>query len=104
MQQAWGWIRRHYTLKENPNMPGDKSVQGLYYYYHVFAKALTAWGEPAVVDPKGTAHNWRRDLIEELARRQRKDGTWINTADRWHEDNANLVTAYAVLALQAATR
>lgn len=104
IQQAWEWIRRHYTLKENPNMPGTKSVQGLYYYYQVFAKALDAWGEPAIVDPKGTAHNWRRDLIEELRARQRKDGTWVNKADRWHEDKENLVTAYAVLALQAATR
>jgi squalene-hopene/tetraprenyl-beta-curcumene cyclase len=104
VQQAWEWIRRHYTLKENPNMPGAKSVQGLYYYYHVFAKALAVWGEPAITDPKGTAHNWRRDLIEELRARQRKDGTWVNMADRWHEDRENLVTAYSVLALQAATR
>ncbi len=104
VQQAWNWIRGHYTLKENPNMPGKQSLQGLYYYYHVFAKALAAWGEPFIVDPKGTAHNWRRDLIEELRKRQRDDGTWINSADRWHEGNANLVTAYAVLALQAAMK
>jgi len=104
VQQAWEWIRRHYTLQENPNMPGEHSLEGLYYYYHVFAKALAAWGNPAVVDSKGTAHDWRRDLVSQLARRQRDDGSWVNSADRWQEGNANLVTAYAVLALQAATR
>jgi squalene-hopene/tetraprenyl-beta-curcumene cyclase len=85
-------------------MPAQQSLEGLYYYYHVFAKALAAWGEPAVVDPHGKHHDWRRDLIDELARRQRDDGSWVNAADRWQEGNPNLVTAYAVLALQAATR
>jgi len=104
VQQAWDWIRKHYTLTQNPNMPGKQSLEGLYYYYHVFAKALAAWGEPAVVDHQGKHHDWRRDLIDELGRRQRDDGSWINAADRWQESNPNLVTAYAVLALQAATQ
>lgn len=101
---AWGWIRGHYTLESNPNMPDDKAVQGLFYYYHVFAKALAAWGEPAVVDLAGKKHDWRADLCEQLIRRQGVDGSWINTADRWQEDNACLVTAYCLLALDAALR
>ncbi|HSW46277.1 MAG TPA: prenyltransferase/squalene oxidase repeat-containing protein [Phycisphaerae bacterium] len=104
VRQAWEWIRRRYTLKENPNMPGERSYEGLYYYYHVFAKALAAWGEPAIIDAKGVVHDWRRDLIAELARRQRNDGSWVNVADRWQEGNPNLVTAYSVLALHAAIR
>ncbi|MBP7934413.1 MAG: terpene cyclase/mutase family protein [Phycisphaerae bacterium] len=101
---AWNWIRGHYTLDANPNMPGDKSIQGLFYYYHMFAKALAAWGEPAVVDTAGKKHDWRADLVEQLVCRQREDGSWINTADRWQEDNACLVTAYCLLALDAALR
>jgi squalene-hopene/tetraprenyl-beta-curcumene cyclase len=31
--------------------------------------------------------------------RQRPDGSWANDNKRWMEDDANLVTSYAILAL-----
>ncbi|MEQ9067281.1 MAG: terpene cyclase/mutase family protein, partial [Gimesia chilikensis] len=34
VKAATEWIRRHYTLKENPGM----GLMGLYYYFHTFAK------------------------------------------------------------------
>jgi squalene-hopene/tetraprenyl-beta-curcumene cyclase len=73
--------------------------QGLYYYYHVFAKALAAVGEAEFVDSKGVRHNWRADLTKELAARQRSDGSWVNGTDRWYESDPNLVTAYSLMAL-----
>ena len=39
-----------------------------------------------------------------MVRMQREDGSWVNDADRWYESNPYLVTAYSVLALQAAYR
>jgi len=102
VQRAWDWIRRHYTLDSNPNMPGAKSKEGLFYFYQVFAKALRAWDESIVVDGEGRRHDWRSELCQKLLSLQRPDGSWINTADRWHEDHPYLVTAYAVLALQTA--
>jgi len=104
VQLAWRWIRSHYTLDENPNMPGRQSLEGLFYYYHVFAKALAAWGEPTVVDMEGKAHNWREDLARKLLSLQKPDGSWINAADRWMEGNPELVSAYSILALQQAMR
>jgi len=104
VQRAWDWIRRYYCLESNPNMPGAQSKEGLYYYYHVFAKALEAWGEPVVVDAGGLRHDWRAELCTRLLALQRADGSWVNTADRWQEDNPYLVTAYAVLALQTVIR
>jgi squalene-hopene/tetraprenyl-beta-curcumene cyclase len=102
VRQAWEWIRRYYTLDENPNMPGAQSKEGLYYFFHVFARALDTWGEPVLVDAKGTRHDWRADLVKRLLELQRPDGSWVNGADRWQEGNAYLVTAYSVLSLQAA--
>ncbi len=102
VQAALKWIQQHYTLDHNPNMPGEQSLQGLYYYYHVFARALKAWGEPTIADSKGVKHAWREDLCRKLISLQNKDGSWVNTADRWYEGNPALVTAYAVLALQTA--
>jgi len=96
------WIGRHYTLDENPNMPGKQSTEGLYYYYYVFARALDAWGEPMIVDAKGTPHNWRRDLCRKLISLQNEDGSWVNTRPRWLEGDPNYVTGLTVLTLQTA--
>ncbi|MBN1491786.1 MAG: terpene cyclase/mutase family protein [Phycisphaerae bacterium] len=104
VQLAWKWIRSNYTLDANPNMPGKQSLEGLYYYLHVFAKALAAWGEPVVVDITGTSHDWRADLCRKLLAEQKPDGSWLNAADRWMEGNPDLVSAYAILALQEAVR
>ena len=85
IQRAYDWIRQHYTLEANPNMPGQQSQEGLYYYYHVFAKALAAWGEDVIADTAGKQHNWREELCAALRQRQRPDGSFVNTADRWME-------------------
>ncbi len=95
VKAATDWLRRHYDLKSNPGM----GEQGLYYYYMVFAKALDALGENEFADAKDVKHNWRAELVDELAARQRADGSWANSADRWFEGDPNLVTAYALLAL-----
>lgn len=96
VKAAVGWLKKHYTLAENPNM----GAAGLYYYYHTFAKALDALKQDRFIDAKGKAHDWRAELTRELARRQQRDGSWVNTEnDRWLEGDANLVTAYALLAL-----
>ncbi len=96
------WIKRHYTLDANPNMPHSQSKEGLYYYYHVFAKALYAWGETLIADSRGEVHNWRVDLCAKLNSLQLDDGSWVNTYDRWMEGNPQLVTAYSLRALQTA--
>lgn len=102
VRRALDWIRNYYTLDSNPNMPGAKSREGLFYYYHTFAKALAAWGEDEIVDADGIAHRWREELCAVLGKRQQPDGSFVNTADRWMEGNPALVTAYSVLAIQTA--
>jgi squalene-hopene/tetraprenyl-beta-curcumene cyclase len=95
VKAATEWIRRHYDLASNPGM----GQAGLYYYYHVFAKALSAMGVDEFTDASGKAHDWRAELTAALAERQRDDGSWINENDRWMEGNPALVTGFALLAL-----
>jgi Squalene-hopene cyclase C-terminal domain len=96
VKAAIGWIRKHYTLEENPGM-GDS---GLYYYYHVFAKAMDALGENPFADATGKKHWWKRELLDTLAKKQQADGKWINSADKtFGEADPNLATAFAVLSL-----
>ena len=102
VKKAVAWIRKHYTLDQNPNMPGEHSKQGLYYYFYVFARAMHVWGEESIQDNRGGSHRWRVELCEKLMSLQRPDGSWINDEDRWYEGNPHLVTAYAILAMQSA--
>jgi squalene-hopene/tetraprenyl-beta-curcumene cyclase len=102
VQAAWQWIRAHYDLDHNPNMPGQQRLEGLFYFYQVFAKAMKAWDKPILTDAQGVKHNWREDLCQAVVQRQRTDGSWVNEEDRWMESIPELVTAYSVLALQAA--
>ena len=48
---AMKWAQEHYTLTENPGL-GD---EGLFYYYHLFGKALAALGHATLTDSKSAA-------------------------------------------------
>ncbi|MBL1218233.1 MAG: hypothetical protein D8M59_12150 [Planctomycetes bacterium] len=104
VQAAYDWIRRNYTLDENPGV----GLQGYYYYLMVFSRALDAWGSSTItpLNPDGTPaaepRDWANDLIDKLAQLQNDDGSFTNDTDRWLEGDPVLVTAYAVIALQHA--
>ncbi|HEY2838327.1 MAG TPA: prenyltransferase/squalene oxidase repeat-containing protein [Pirellulales bacterium] len=98
VKAAAKWAKEHYTLAENPGM----ADAGLYYYYQVFAKGLSTMKLKEVTDADGKSHDWRAELISALAERQQPDGSWVNKNPRWMENEANLVTAYALLALSYA--
>jgi squalene-hopene/tetraprenyl-beta-curcumene cyclase len=95
VEAATKWIKDHYTLAENPGMGAD----GLYYYFHTFAKALDAVGNDELVDADGKSHDWRSELAAQLIKLQKKDGSWTNSSERWLEADPHLVTAYSLLAL-----
>ena len=98
------WVRRNYTMEQNPGMPEPMKLQGLYYYYMTMARAMRAWGASTIDTIPGGQRDWANDLIAALVERQNEDGSWVNAADRWMEADPNLVTAYALTALNAATR
>lgn len=101
---AYDWLRAHYTLEENPAMGNS----GLYYYFVVMSRALAAWGEPTinvipstepgaprVVEPR----DWGNDLVVRLKTLQNEDGSFKSLDERWMENNTELITAYALIAL-----
>jgi len=95
VKAALKWITQHYDLSNNPGM----GTSGLYYYYHVFAKALDAAGVKELNDANGKKHDWRKELAAELIKRQQKDGSWVNKDSRWLEGEPSLVTGYVLLTL-----
>jgi squalene-hopene/tetraprenyl-beta-curcumene cyclase len=102
VKAALGWIKRHWTLDENPGLRDNDPTQalhGLYYYFHAMARALAAYGQPVLVDDTATPHDWRVEMTAKIASLQRPDGSWAGEK-RWMEDNPVLSTAYNVLALE----
>jgi squalene-hopene/tetraprenyl-beta-curcumene cyclase len=96
VKAAVRWVRAHYTLTENPGM----GQNGLFYYYHVFAKAMDALGEDRFKDAKGVEHDWRKELFDTLKGKQQADGSWVNDKSRAYLENLPvLATAFAVLSL-----
>jgi len=95
---ALGWIKRHYTLTENPG----QDQAGLFYYYQTFAKAMHLLGEDKFEDSKGVKHDWRKELVEVLKGKQKADGSWSNANKAFLEDNPELATSFALLALSYA--
>ncbi len=100
---AFNWIRRNYTLDENPGL----GMQGYYYYLHTFARALDAWGSSTIttINPDGSdgeTRDWANDLIDTIGALQREDGSFINEADRFMEGDPVLDTAYMLNALDYA--
>lgn len=93
---VFDWLRRNYTLEENPGM----GPQGFYFYLHTMTKALTAYGVDELELADGRRVPWRRAVASKLLDVQQKDGSWMNENGRWWERDAALVTAYAVLSLE----
>lgn len=102
------WVQKNFTLDVNPGFPAGRDpqapYQGLFYYFHTMAQALTLVGIEHVVDGAGHTHMWRNELCGRVVSMQSKvDGSWINAnSPRWMEGNPILGTAYALLTLDAA--
>ena len=98
VQAAKDWAMRHWSLDENPGM----GAEGLYYFFNVLTKSLTAAGDATLVRPDGSTVAWREEVIRRLVDLQQPGGFWVNANNRWWEADPNLVTAYTLQALATA--
>jgi squalene-hopene/tetraprenyl-beta-curcumene cyclase len=99
IKKAVEWIEKNYSLEKNPGMPDLRSKWGLYYAYHSMAKCFDALGIDEITTADGKKHDWRAELTEALAKRQKPNGSWVNESDRWMEGDPNVVTGYALMTL-----
>jgi len=93
---VYEWLAKHYTLDENPGM----GLDGLYYYYHMMAKALHLYGANVITLKNGQEINWRRELAKRLFDKQNPEGFWVNESGRWWQNDPVLVTSFAVTTLE----
>ncbi len=96
VEAVYDWLRENFSLTENPGM----GPQGLYYYYHTMAKALSRYGIDELKLETGEKIDWRKKLALKLFDLQKPEGYWLNDNGRWWEKDPVLVTAYSVIALE----
>lgn len=85
------YCRRNWSVNENPGMGN----QGLYYFYDIMARALSASGVEKVGE-----HEWKKELSAKLISLQKPDGSWFNDNNRFWESDPVLCTSFAILVLQ----
>jgi squalene-hopene/tetraprenyl-beta-curcumene cyclase len=79
--------------------------EGLYYYFHTMAKALSAAGVDRFTLKDGRGVDWRRELaLKLLSLQDGSEGFWVNTNGRWWEKDPVLTTAYSLIALEIVHR
>ena len=57
LQAVLSWLNENYRVDENPGM----GQQGLYYYYHTMAKALSLSGIDEIIDDTGKKRYWKKN-------------------------------------------
>ena len=91
VRQSFEYLTKYWSVDENPGMGN----QGLYYFYDIMARALTASGAQKV-----GGHDWRKELSEKLMSLQKPDGSWSNDNNRFWESDPVLCTSFALLVLE----
>lgn len=92
---ALDYVRANYSVDENPGM----GAKGLFYHYHMMARALGLVGQRTLVDSDGQSHDWPVELATKLRSMQKPDGSWANADETYWENNPAIATSRAVLAL-----
>jgi squalene-hopene/tetraprenyl-beta-curcumene cyclase len=85
------YCRRNWSVDENPGMGN----QGLFYFYDIMARALSASG----VEKVGQ-HDWKKELSAKVISLQKPNGSWYNDNNRFWESDPVLCTSFAMLVLQ----
>ena len=96
---AFEYASRFWTVDENPG----QGQQGLFFYYNVMSRALTAAGADALPKKDTGDIHWREEMIKKVLSLQKPDGSWANDNNRWWENDPVLATSYALLALEFAS-
>ncbi len=101
------WLEHHFSVSQNPgNFNSDREVlRNATYYYWVWsvAHAFDRSGIRQIEQQNETVF-WAEKLAEELMRRQKDDGSWINSFTDAREDDPLVATPWAASALDICRR
>ena len=99
---ARAWLERNFSTVKNPGTfnPDREVLRNATYYYWAWAVAH-AFTRVGVREfgQNGRTVRWAEDLAQELLRRQRPDGSWVNGYTDAREDDPLVSTPWAAAAL-----
>ena len=95
VRNALAYCRDHWTLEENPGMGN----QGLFYYFDILSRALSAADVESFERADGTKILWKEELASRLIGLQKPDGSWSNDNNRFWEGDPVLCTSFALIVL-----
>lgn len=102
VQAARSWLERNFSVTDNPGRfaPDREVLRNATYYYWCWAvaHAFQGLGLHEIQTPTGKLV-WGQALAEELMKRQRPDGSWLNHFTDAKEDDPLLSTSWAASAL-----
>ena len=96
VKDVMSWIEKNYEEDFHPG----KGQLSLFYYFATLASTLDLSGIQELKAKEGEAHNWQKDVAKSLLKRQRDDGSWINSTRKYMEGLPPLASAYALMALK----
>lgn len=100
---ARGWLETHFDVTTHPgNYAADREANrsGVYYYYcRSVAQALVGPPYEKEIDTPAGKVRWANALAEELIKRQREDGSWVNDVIAQRENDPLVATSHALEAL-----
>jgi squalene-hopene/tetraprenyl-beta-curcumene cyclase len=96
---AFGYASKFWSVDEHPG----QGQQGLFFYFNIMSRALSAAAVDALPKASGGDIRWREEMIKKVISLQKPDGSWSNDNNRWWENDPVLATSYAMLALEFAS-
>ena len=98
VRAARRWLVEHFSATRHPGRftPETEWMRDAFYYYYAWAvsHALLHLKDRHLDAPAGRV-DWPAALAEELLRRQRRDGSWVNPSVEAFEDDALVATPWA---------
>lgn len=96
VRSALDWAMKHWSLEENPGL----GREGMYFFYHVLTRGLTACGVDKITLKDGSSLEWKPQVAQKILSLQRANGSWLNEKGRYWEADPVLVTSYSLISLE----
>jgi squalene-hopene/tetraprenyl-beta-curcumene cyclase len=98
---ASAWLEKNFLPDRCPG-PFDPRAEvaraALYYYYAMSMSQVPLEAKPGAASA-ANGGGWRGELARAITARQKADGSWVNPADAFRENDALVATSFACIAL-----
>jgi|GEM_PF-1566809 len=101
VKHALTWLTNNFSVERVPGFINTEEApnndqMALYYQYLQIARTFNMMDMETFRSAGGVEHQWRSEIVDALATRQKSDGSWANINPRWQEGAPILATCYVM--------